>query len=272
MKKFEHKSIRVSFKSIGGIESCYILPDFKIAFDIGRCPAPLIDIPMIFVSHGHLDHASGLSYYFSQRSLKNLGPGVVHVPEKILRPLKKITSLWQEIEEFDYKSNIVGLKPGQSVEVQNGIHVVPVLADHRVKAYGYVVKKRVQKLKTEFAHLTGQEIARKKEKENLFNIIDHPVFAYSGDSTIEIIKNNEDLRRATVLFMECTYIDDKRSVERARKWGHTHLDEIIQNADLFENEKVVLVHLSRRYSSDYMQNILNKKLPSRLRDKFVYVD
>ena len=113
MKHYEYKNIRVLFKSTGGIESCYILPDFKIAFDIGRCPEPLIDIPAIFLSHGHLDHASGISYYFSQRSLKNLGPGIIYVPRKILRPLKKITQLWQKIEEFNYKSNIVGLKAGR---------------------------------------------------------------------------------------------------------------------------------------------------------------
>ena len=272
MKSFEYKNIRVHFKSTGGIESCYILPDYKIAFDLGRCPAPLIDIPSIFLSHGHLDHASGISYYFSQRSLKKLGPGVIHVPRKILRPVKKITQLWQKIEEFDYKSNFVGLKPGDRVEIQKDLHVVAIPAQHRVSAYGYAVLKTVVKLKTEFLNLSGKEIAKRRQKENLFNTVSHPIFAYSGDSTIEIIKNNEVMRKATVLFMECTYIDDKRSVERARTWGHTHLDEIVENAHLFENERVVLIHLSRRYSDNYIQSVLQKKLPKHLHEKFVYIE
>ena len=260
------------FKSTGGIESCYVLPDFKIAFDVGRCPVELVDIPSVFVSHGHLDHASGIAYYFSQRSLKNLGPGIMYVPHKILKPLKKITQLWQQIEEFDYKSNLIGLKPGENVEISKDLSVVPISAIHRVKAHGYVVLKTVTKLKTEYLNLSGKDIAHRRQSENLFNIVKQPLFAYSGDSTIEIIKNNQLMRRATVLFMECTYIDDKRDVERARKWGHTHLDEIIENAELFENEKVVLVHLSRRYSPYYIRSILQKKLSEKLQEKFIYVE
>jgi ribonuclease Z len=272
VKKFVYKSIRVLFKSTGGIESCYILPDFKIAFDVGRCPTELVDIPSVFVSHGHLDHASGIAYYFSQRSLKNLGPGVMYVPDKILSPLTKITQLWQEIEEFNYKSNLVGLKPGDSVEISKDVNVMPIPAIHRVSAYGYVVVKTATKLKTQYLNLSGKEIARRRQTEDLFNVVKQPVFAYSGDSAIEIIKDNEMMRKATVLFMECTYIDEKRNVERARKWGHTHLDEIIENAGIFENEKVVLVHLSRRYSPQYIQSVLQKKLPPKLRDKFIYVE
>lgn len=272
MKSFEYKNIRVLFKSTGGIESCYILPDFKIAFDVGRCPPELIDIPLVFLSHGHLDHASGIAYYFSQRSLKNLGPGVIHVPRKILRPLEKITKLWQKIEEFNYKSNLIGLKPGVRTKIQKNLSVVGITAEHRVNAFSYVVLKTVKKLKKEYLNLTGKEIAEHRQKEILFDIVESPVFAYSGDSTIEVIKKNELMRKATVLFMECTYIDDKRSVERAQKWGHTHLDEIVANLHLFENEKVVLIHLSRRYTDNYIQSVLLQKIPHNLRDKFIYIN
>ena len=149
---------------------------------------------------------------------------------------------------------------------------MPISGQHRVSSYGYVVLKTVTKLKTEFLNLSGNEIAKRRQSENLFNIVKQPVFAYSGDSTIEIIKNNELMRKATVLFMECTYIDEKRSVERARKWGHTHLDEIIENADSFENEKVVLIHLSRRYAPGYVHAVMQKKIPRHLQEKFIYVD
>jgi len=272
MKNFEHKGIRVAFKSTGGIESCFILPDYKIAFDIGRCPVSLIDIPTIFLSHGHLDHASGIAYYFSQRSLKNLAPGTIYVPGKILGPLKKITRQWQKIEGFKYKSNLVGVKAGKTIDLSHGLSILPVSAQHRVYANGYVLVKTVKKLKTEYLNLSGKEIASRRKDESLFNIVEQPLFGYSGDSTIEVIKNNPLLRRATVLFMECTYIDEQRNVDRARKWGHTHLDEIVENAQLFENERVVLVHLSKRYTDGYIQSVLRKKIPAHLKQKFIYVD
>lgn len=271
MKYFEYKNIKVKFNSIGGIESCYILPDFKVAFDIGRCPQDLIDIPSVFLSHGHLDHASGLSYYFSQRSLKNLGPGTIYVPSKIFRPLKKITKQWQKIEEFDYKSNLEGLKPGHEIKLQDNLSVIAIKAIHRVSALGYVIMQEVKKLKEEYSKLPGKEIAELKKTKEIFDTIKKPVFAYSGDSTIEIVRDNPLMREAKVLFMECTYIDEKRSIERARKWGHTHLDEILANREWFNNEKVVLIHLSRRYSSNYIQFVLNNKLKDQDRDKFVIV-
>lgn len=271
MKEFEYKNIKVLFKSIGGIESCFILPQYQIAFDMGRCPAPLIDIPQIFLSHGHLDHASGVSYYFSQRSLKNLGHGTIYVPGKILRPIKKIAELWQGIEEFKYKSSFVGLKPGSRVEVRKNLFIMAVEAKHRISALGYVLIRVVKKLKKEYLHLSGRQIEKLKQTEDIFEVTEQPIFAYSGDSSIEIIEQNEVMRKAKVLFMECTYIDEKRDIARARAWGHTHLDEIREKSHLFENEKVVLVHLSRRYDSGYIQSVLAKKFPTRAeREKFVY--
>ncbi|MDH4198783.1 MAG: MBL fold metallo-hydrolase [Spirochaetia bacterium] len=272
MKSFTHKNIRVEFESTGGIESCYILPDFKVAFDTGKCPDALIDIPVVFLSHGHLDHASGISYYFSQRSLRKLNPGTIYVPKSVQKPLSKITRLWQDIEEFDYKCDVAGIEVGDKIEIKKDLHVMSVRANHRVSAFGYVILKTTKKLKKQYLHLSGRQIARLKEHEDIFEIVEIPIFAYSGDSTIEIIRENELMRNAAVLFMECTYIDEKRNVERARKWGHTHLDEIISEANLFKNEKVVLVHLSRRYSPRYMQSVLNRRLTEEQKKRFVYVD
>jgi ribonuclease Z len=272
MKQFEYKNIKVKFQSIGGIESCYILPDLKIAFDIGRCPEDLVDIPNVFLSHGHLDHSAGISYYFSQRSLKNLGPGMVYVPQKILKPIQKITHLWQLIEEFDYKSEFSGIEPGAKIKLTEEISVIVVKANHRVESCGFVVVKETKKLKEEYKTLSGKEIAQLKTSLNLFEIVEKPIFAYSGDSTIEIIRDNPLMASAMVLFMECTYIDEKRSIERARTWGHTHLDEIIENINWFKNEKVVLIHLSRRYSAKYAQSVIQKKLNKSQQEKFIYLE
>ena len=94
-----------------------------------------------------------------------------------------------------------------------------------------------------------------------------PLFAFSGDSTIEFVLKNELVQKTKVLFLECTYIDNKRDVARAREWGHTHLDEIIENFDYFQNEKLVLVHFSKRYHKNKIKKVLRKRLPSKLQDK-----
>ena len=42
--------------SVGGHETCVIIPDFKCAFDIGRCPSRAIQQSFVFITHAHLDH------------------------------------------------------------------------------------------------------------------------------------------------------------------------------------------------------------------------
>lgn len=42
--------------SVGGQETCILIPAFKIAFDIGRCPQRAVSHDFLFISHAHMDH------------------------------------------------------------------------------------------------------------------------------------------------------------------------------------------------------------------------
>lgn len=261
MIEFRHKDIQVDAIGRGGIETCYILPQFQLAFDTGRAPDNLIDIPRIFLTHGHLDHAAGLPYYISQRSLKHLPPPDIYCPAEITEPLGEILRLWQKIEGFSYEIKLNGLNVGDTVEIRKDLSVKALQSHHRVPCRGYAVMRKTRKLRDEFLHLPGREIKLMKDRgDKIFEDRDHPVFAFSGDTTIEFLRDNEAARNATVLFIECTYIDDKRPVARAREWGHIHLDEILENRHLFQNEKIVLTHFSKRYNRRYVMQVLGKKL------------
>ena len=67
--------------------------------------------------------------------------------------------------------------------------------------------------------------------------------------------------------MEVTYIDEKKSVQNARDWGHIHLDELLPRLPFFEGEKILLTHLSSRHSIEGCERILDKRVPKGLRDK-----
>lgn len=42
--------------SIGGHETCVIVPTLKVAFDIGRCPPRAVSQDFLLISHAHMDH------------------------------------------------------------------------------------------------------------------------------------------------------------------------------------------------------------------------
>lgn len=42
--------------SVGGQETCVILPALKLAFDIGRCPERAVYQDFLFITHAHMDH------------------------------------------------------------------------------------------------------------------------------------------------------------------------------------------------------------------------
>ncbi len=261
MIDFRHKDIAVNAIGRGGIETCYILPAFQLAFDTGRCPDALVDMPRVFLTHGHLDHSAGLPYYISQRSLRHLPPPEIYCPDEIVAPLSEILHLWQKIEGFEYPVALKGLIPGDEVTIRKDLYVRALKSSHRVPCRGYALVRKTRKLKDEFLSVNGREIKRMKDRgEAIFEDRDIPIFAFSGDTTIEFLQDNPAAREATVLFIECTYIDDKRPVARAREWGHIHLDEIIAHAHLFKNEKIVLTHFSKRYNRRFILQVLNKKL------------
>jgi len=136
---------------------------------------------------------------------------------------------------------------------------------HRVASNGYTIYERVKKLRKEFSHLAGPQIAEMKKTMDLFEEIYSPMITFSGDTQIEFLLENEDVRNSKILFLECTYIDDQRPVERARKWGHTHLFEIAQNAHALEKvDNLVLIHFSPRYSKERIHEAIRRHLPPEL--------
>ena len=268
MFEYKYKNLYIKAVSIGGVETCYILPHFDIAFDAGKCPDPLIDISRLFITHGHLDHTSGVPYYISQRSLRGLPGPDIYLPKKLRSPMKDILKKWNKIEGYKAKCNLIPMQWNDKIQINKNYYVQAIPSFHRIPCNGYILFEKVVKLKKECLGLPSNEIVRlKKQGKDIFHKVDNPVFAFSGDSTIEFVLENEAVRRSKVLFMECTYIDQKRPVKRAREWGHTHLDEIIHYKDYFQNERLVLVHFSKRYGSKNIQKTLKAKLPDALKNK-----
>jgi ribonuclease Z len=55
--------------------------------------------------------------------------------------------------------------------------------------------------------------------------------------------------------------------EDSHKFGHTHLEDIVERADRFKNEVIIVSHFSTRQHSDTIRKIVEKRLPESIRDR-----
>jgi len=124
-------------------------------------------------------------------------------------------------------------------------------------------------LKLEHAGKSDVEIRELRERvgDAAFDTLEVPELAFTGDSLIEVVDRTETVRKARVLVMEVTFLDDLVSVAQCREKGHIHLDEVIERADLFENEALLFTHFSSRYSAQRIIELLHQRLPPRLRER-----
>ncbi len=268
---FQWQFDELSFKgySIAGQTTSLVFNNPKICFDIAQGLPFNLSSKLYCLTHLHADHGSGLNYLLSQRSLFSLPEVSLLLPETALDRVEKILKLWQEIEGFQYKYKLIGVnaKTEYSFSAKYKIRSFPTT--HRLDSFGYIVYEQRKKLNPEFQNLGRQELLDKKSRgENIEITVEEPLVAFTGDTQIEFLESHPDVLKAKILFMECTYIDEKKSIAAAREWGHIHLDEIIPHLHRFENEHVSLIHLSSRYPTDYANQVLDQKIPAKDRDKF----
>jgi ribonuclease Z len=254
--------------ALGGIATCLMVPEIGVMFDVGARVGGQLKYDTILVSHGHQDHLGDLPYLASQRHLARLGSATVHVPEEVVTPLKRIFDAWAEIENFALEVELVGHPPGDQVTLRKGLVASCVRSVHRVPSLAWLVERRVQRLRPEFVHHEGPELARLRA-EGAEITAEHrtELLCVSGDTQIELFLREPVVRRCKVLVLEVTAWDDRRSVEETRQWGHIHVDELIEHVEAFTGEALVLVHRSPRHSRQQAEQVVRDRFPASVRDR-----
>eukprot|EP00238_Polyblepharides_amylifera_P001309 CAMPEP_0196571678 /NCGR_PEP_ID=MMETSP1081-20130531/1824_1 /TAXON_ID=36882 /ORGANISM="Pyramimonas amylifera, Strain CCMP720" /LENGTH=299 /DNA_ID=CAMNT_0041888711 /DNA_START=193 /DNA_END=1088 /DNA_ORIENTATION=+ len=259
--------------SVGGQETCIILPQYKVAFDIGRCPQRAVYMDTVLFSHTHLDHVSGIGAYVGMRSMLALCPPTLVLPSVNAAGLEALLSAYRELDTSPLPCEVVAAEVGDELKLDKNrrdLFVKVFRTCHTVPSQGYLICSRKQKLKLEFQGRPGQEIKQLRESGvEICDVEEVAEVAFTGDTTADwmLDTGNRQALSAKLLIMEVTFLDDSRNSEDARKFGHTHISEVAENAHLFQNEAILFIHFSARFSVEEIEASLDKHLPPDLRKK-----
>ena len=255
--------------SIAGLETCIDLPEWKLCFDLGRAQYFALARPLVLFTHPHMDHLGAIAWHCSTRSMRGMRPPTYVLGHEHADAVRRLIEVWRELDGSQMPHTLVELGPGEEYELGHQRIVRPFRSYHRVPCQGYVISERRQKLLPEFRALPGPEIVRLRAEgtQQLFEVQELARFAFCGDTLIDVLEREEVLQRVQVLVLECSFVDERVSVAETRAMGHVHLDEIVERAELFQNQAVLLTHFSERYTTPEILAALEKKLPPALRAK-----
>ncbi len=254
--------------SLGGLETTIAVPKWDLCFDVGRCPPFAVKRSTILVTHAHMDHAGGLAYHAAMRDLLGLQPPRYVVPRENFEAFNDLFDVWRRLDRSRLPCEIIPLSPGESVSIGRERRVDAFRSPHRVPCQGYALVSQRSRLLPEFVGLPhGRIQALVLAGTVVTEAFDQIEVVFCGDTVIDVVDREVAVRTARVLILEVTFLDGKVGVEAARSKGHVHLDEVVERADLFENEHLVFTHFSQRYSTQDVHAIIARRLPPRLRER-----
>ncbi|HEX3725788.1 MAG TPA: metal-dependent hydrolase, partial [Pirellulales bacterium] len=189
----------------------------------------------------------------------------IYLPSETIETVEKILKLFTRLDRGRMPCDLRPLEPGQEVELSRE-HVVTVSQTrHTVPSLGFVVWERRQKLKPEYQALSGSQIRD-------LRLAGTPVteerrvarFAYLGDSAPEGLDNCPAMFEAQVLVMEMTFVAPSHRKDKIHKFGHTHLDDVVERREKFKNELIIASHFSTRYHGKRIRDLVGKSIPDML--------
>lgn len=252
--------------SVGGIYTTLHVPELSVLLDVGLPLRAACASDHVFLSHGHVDHMGGLLGLLGVRGMmRKSGPPRLYAPAPIMDDLGRVLEVASRLQRFALEIDPVPMVAGSERHIDNNLWVRAFRTHHPVPSLGYQFYRKVRKLKPAFKSLPGAEIAeRKRRGEDLFDEAEHLELCYATDTLVRVLDTNPSMLKSRVLILECTFYDERKSLADARAGGHIHLDELLERADAFENEHLVLMHTSQIYSPREAREILARRCPAHL--------
>ncbi|HKD36795.1 MAG TPA: MBL fold metallo-hydrolase [Pirellulales bacterium] len=260
-----HRGLTIEGYSRAAVQTYWRIPELKIGFDFGAQPWSFMGTSTWFVSHTHLDHVAALPVYVARRRMMKMEPPTIYLPESTIEPVERILKLFTRLDRGRLPCQLLPARPGEEIELSRE-HVVTVSATrHTVPSLGFIVWDRRRKLKAEFQGLSGDQIRDLRlGGTDVTEEIRFPLLAYVGDSSPEGLDSCPAMYEARILITEITFVAPSHRKDKIHKYGHIHLDDIVERRDRFKNELIIASHFSTRYLDGRIRKLVERALPDLL--------
>jgi ribonuclease Z len=256
--------------SIAGLHTSLHVRELGALLDVGMALRSCAGAEHVFLSHGHADHTGALVTLLGMRGLLRMPPPRVYMPAEIAASTEQALALLSRNQRHEFALSVQPMLPGDEQMLRPDLLVRAFRTHHTGPSLGFQFFNRVQKLRHEFRSLSGSEIAeRRKRGDDLFDWEERLELAYATDTLIRVLDTTPSLLDTRVLILECSFLDERKDISASQAGGHIHLDELLERADAFRNEAIVLMHFSQMYSPLEVHRILERRCPAHLRERIV---
>jgi ribonuclease Z len=187
------------------------------------------------------------------------------LPEHAIEPVERILRQVSRLDRGRLPCTLLPARPGDEIPLSRELVVTVSATRHTVPSLGFVVWERRRKLKSEYQDLPGTAIRDLRlAGTEVTHEVRVPRVAYLGDSSPEGLDACPAMFEAEVLITELTFVAPSHRKERIHKFGHMHLDDLVERRDRLKNELIVAAHFSTRYHPRQIQSHVQKAIPDML--------
>lgn len=236
------------------------VPELKLGLDAGTVNGRQPEV--VFLTHTHIDHSKDLAYICQRK-----GGCTVYCPKEAVSFIDQWIRAeinlnncgeWRQDAEF-YKYKLVGVQGGDVFFMgKNRVTVVDMI--HAVPCVGFLVEDQKTKLKAEYVGVPGKDIAAlRKNGVEVNDTLYCPLFAYLGDTHVDVFAKNPQIFDYPEIIVECTFFHNEKGIqERANRDGHIHWDSLRPIVLDHPKNRFILIHWSLRYKEQEIYDFFHK--------------
>ena len=253
--------------SLGGMYTSIYVNELDALFDVGVPVRAACGTRNLFLSHAHLDHLGALPGFLAMRGMIGAQtPLRIFMPAGLEAEIQKGLDAFGAMHRWPLEIEPIPMKPGDSYTLRNDLTVKAFRTWHPVPSLGYLFTRPVKKLRDEFKDLPGAEIGKmRRAGQDIFDHTEHLELAYATDTLPKVLDTTPELHDVNTLILECTFLDARKPVAKARAGCHIHMDELVPYLKRLRNETLVLMHFSQLYSPNEVRRLVAERTPAGIK-------